>query len=591
MRNAIYSLQEESQSIHVNSDPSFQLVQKSFCNRCQLYLQEGLRLTEHLKTCLPMCISKKENPIPYPPSLKKQSKFKVGRYQPVIERRAITDQEIDCMKKKHKQDNTGEESEDYNMVEEEEAADEDYLIVNDDMEEVDSSIPPASFSDSLETLKEHNSPSPDKSESSIYHNARDQYSWKNSEILFANCLDPILTKSKSSKRSLDSDTPSEHMNDNTSASSSAKLYKRKLSGAHLKREQPSNDSSKAKQEENKLNARKKPKRNSLEIPSETVFKGLTITEEDKSKPVCARTRSSRKEIPVDCTIKYEEFTSSTKSKGEDIDTIPVEEIKAIPGDVVIENSDNVPEENEEIFPMTRAKRGRKSIIQAPESPLIQQQLEVINRLRLRRKPSVPKIVEEQKKPVKVKAAKKKNIPSRKALRIAIPPKTKTQYPDLPSPIHTMTRSKASKSDSLPDKSQSPNQESDKESPIEALSKVYEQIHHDDLSVLDTILGEGQVGTVNLATYKGLLVACKSKRSNTRLEPFHYQIQRELKYAADLSVCRYINKYIGWVYCPRYKVEKGVTDIRTRKLYVIQKYIPNGDARSYLDKRGKNENLV
>ncbi|KAG2208747.1 hypothetical protein INT47_007846 [Mucor saturninus] len=110
-----------------------------------------------------------------------------------------------------------------------------------------------------------------------------------------------------------------------------------------------------------------------------------------------------------------------------------------------------------------------------------------------------------------------------------------------------------------------------------------QLTAEDLQVLDIVLGEGQMGMVHLANYKNLFVACKSKRVRTKSDTFYLQIESELKFAAELSMCRNINRYIGWIYCKRNRVE---TDFKgnTKKLYVLQRYVANGDARSYLDKR-------
>lgn len=113
-----------------------------------------------------------------------------------------------------------------------------------------------------------------------------------------------------------------------------------------------------------------------------------------------------------------------------------------------------------------------------------------------------------------------------------------------------------------------------------------------LLISKTILGEGQLGTVSLATYRGILVACESKRMNTHQKPYEAQARRELEFAAKLSLCRYIHKYIGWVLCPRYWVEPTTilaprNSINTPpRLYMIQNYVANGDARTYLNNRCK-----
>lgn len=163
-----------------------------------------------------------------------------------------------------------------------------------------------------------------------------------------------------------------------------------------------------------------------------------------------------------------------------------------------------------------------------------------------------------------------------------PTRAKRPYPPIPSIVNTRSISK--------EPEPIVKEEETDESPLEILEGG-QQIQIKDLVVLDTVLGEGQIGTVNLAKYKNLLVACKSKRSRTKREPFYFQIQRELKFAAKLSVCRNINRYIGWIYCERSKVEPDVNDkYGVMKLYVIQRYVANGDARSYLDKRGKHASL-
>lgn len=115
-----------------------------------------------------------------------------------------------------------------------------------------------------------------------------------------------------------------------------------------------------------------------------------------------------------------------------------------------------------------------------------------------------------------------------------------------------------------------------------------QLDPGDLQISETVLGEGQLGIVRLGFYKGLYVACKSKRQFTRNGGFHSQAKREMLFAAKLAACRYINRYIGWVFCRRELMKK--TSFYTRhmpSLYIIQRYVPNGDARGYLEKRGKH----
>ncbi|CAO3610052.1 unnamed protein product [Mucor fragilis] len=112
-----------------------------------------------------------------------------------------------------------------------------------------------------------------------------------------------------------------------------------------------------------------------------------------------------------------------------------------------------------------------------------------------------------------------------------------------------------------------------------------QLDPEDLQISETVLGEGQLGIVRLGFYKGLYVACKSKRPFTRSDGFHSQAKREMMFAAKLAACRYINRYIGWVSCRRELVERASSYSKhTPSLYIVQRYVPNGDARGYLEKR-------
>lgn len=104
-----------------------------------------------------------------------------------------------------------------------------------------------------------------------------------------------------------------------------------------------------------------------------------------------------------------------------------------------------------------------------------------------------------------------------------------------------------------------------------------------LTISTVTLGEGQYGIVRLGTYNGISVACKSKRDFTSRERALLQAYRELEYAAKLSLCRYINRYIGWTYCTRFSARKQKMNSR-KELYILQPYIENADARTYLSKR-------
>ncbi|KAI8971791.1 kinase-like domain-containing protein [Mycotypha africana] len=116
-----------------------------------------------------------------------------------------------------------------------------------------------------------------------------------------------------------------------------------------------------------------------------------------------------------------------------------------------------------------------------------------------------------------------------------------------------------------------------------------QLQNRHLIVSDVLIGEGQFGAVRLGTYKGLEVACKMKRDKISHAPFEAQAIRELQFAAKLSACRYVNRYIGWTYCQRHVVEESKMHASKKglshpRLYIIQNYVSNGDARTYLNKR-------
>jgi serine/threonine protein kinase len=169
-------------------------------------------------------------------------------------------------------------------------------------------------------------------------------------------------------------------------------------------------------------------------------------------------------------------------------------------------------------------------------------------------------------------------------------------PDTPSPqlVITTTAKKAIKRakviniSSMSDDSDSQNI---RESKLGAIKGC--RIDPKQLDISETVLGVGQLGIVHLGTYRGLLVACKSKRYNTHQKPYDIQARRELEFAAKLSLCRYINKYLGWVSCPKHWVERSYVETQNirktpvRKFYMIQNYAADGDARSYLNKRSKS----
>ncbi|OBZ82020.1 Serine/threonine-protein kinase YPK2/YKR2 [Choanephora cucurbitarum] len=112
-------------------------------------------------------------------------------------------------------------------------------------------------------------------------------------------------------------------------------------------------------------------------------------------------------------------------------------------------------------------------------------------------------------------------------------------------------------------------------------------------VTDGILGTGQMSVVRLGRYGNLPVACKSKRDFTNIAQYYAQANREMTFAARLSTCRYMNKYLGWVVCRKSDVEesslmlpKSSPKQSPPKLYIVQKYISNRDGRTYLNRRGR-----
>lgn len=131
------------------------------------------------------------------------------------------------------------------------------------------------------------------------------------------------------------------------------------------------------------------------------------------------------------------------------------------------------------------------------------------------------------------------------------------------------------------------QPSSSDSLSELVSLQRGQLDPEDLQISETVLGEGQLGIVRLGFYRGLFVACKHKRQFTRSERFHPQAKRELMFASKLASCRYINRYIGWISCCRKAVEEKEYGYKKDSpfLYIVQRYVPNGDARGYLEKRG------
>lgn len=121
--------------------------------------------------------------------------------------------------------------------------------------------------------------------------------------------------------------------------------------------------------------------------------------------------------------------------------------------------------------------------------------------------------------------------------------------------------------------------------IELLNEIDSPVDSKELSVSSTLLGEGQVGIVRLGEYNKFKVACKSKRYIRGNEKkFNKSIYNEFKFADMFSRCRFTNPYIGWVYCDVKDVERNYKGKINKRLYVIQRYVDNGDARKYFCKR-------
>jgi hypothetical protein len=106
----------------------------------------------------------------------------------------------------------------------------------------------------------------------------------------------------------------------------------------------------------------------------------------------------------------------------------------------------------------------------------------------------------------------------------------------------------------------------------------------DIVLTDKPIGEGQIGKVYIGYYHGLPVACKAKRRKVCLENYESQVLRELTFAAKLSACKYMNRYVGWFNCPDSTEDED--ESAKRSICIIQRYIPNGDSRKYLYQRGK-----
>ncbi|KAG0165665.1 hypothetical protein DFQ28_001717 [Apophysomyces sp. BC1034] len=111
-----------------------------------------------------------------------------------------------------------------------------------------------------------------------------------------------------------------------------------------------------------------------------------------------------------------------------------------------------------------------------------------------------------------------------------------------------------------------------------------------------LLGEGHIGKVMIANYRGLPIACKCRRSQKPRRVFHDHIARELTFAAKLSVCRFMNPYLGVFECsPQHLKFSSSVDASGpaitatsrgsyKDLYIVQRYYEHGDLRDLMEKR-------
>ncbi|KAI8390820.1 uncharacterized protein BYT42DRAFT_171215 [Radiomyces spectabilis] len=118
----------------------------------------------------------------------------------------------------------------------------------------------------------------------------------------------------------------------------------------------------------------------------------------------------------------------------------------------------------------------------------------------------------------------------------------------------------------------------------------------DLVFMQSSLGEGEHGQVAVAKYGGLLVACKCRRSNQSQLVYNRNILHELRYAAKLSMGRFINPYIGVFKAELSEIlcsdvehnQRSPTEKQTNTIdyFIVQRYYENGDLRDYLHKLGR-----
>ncbi|KAI9320035.1 hypothetical protein BX666DRAFT_1362458 [Dichotomocladium elegans] len=110
---------------------------------------------------------------------------------------------------------------------------------------------------------------------------------------------------------------------------------------------------------------------------------------------------------------------------------------------------------------------------------------------------------------------------------------------------------------------------------------------DQFKFHDKILGEGRTGKVVLADYLGVPVACKMRRPNQPRSEFVKRLQRELRFAAELAVCRSVNPYLGVVAFKRSEFFQTRTgrDPNDVEYFGVQRYYEQGDLLAYTNNRG------
>lgn len=151
------------------------------------------------------------------------------------------------------------------------------------------------------------------------------------------------------------------------------------------------------------------------------------------------------------------------------------------------------------------------------------------------------------------------------------------------------------SDSVKETSTKRNDEADTIEYPDNLIHERGRIDKSDIQVHNCLLGEGQTSLVYKGKYKNLTIACKTGRIQC-LKENEKKVKYELEFSNKLYTCRFINRYIGWTYChPNEIMNKATMKKYTRSkfkplptIFVIQRYFPNRDGRTYFHNRGKNK---